>query len=195
MKNILLALAVLLVAAACTGLPRNRADLALYDLGPGPAQSPGVATYRGVALEVRLPVWLDAPAMSYRLTYADPRRVHAYAQARWAASPMLLLQQRLRQLLALSAAGAPCLLRVDLDDFSQSFASPSSSSAVLRGEAQLFGKGGAVKGRRQLQLEVPAATADAAGGAAALAVASERLAATLNEWLQAQDLAPCGTAG
>ncbi|HEX5803582.1 MAG TPA: ABC-type transport auxiliary lipoprotein family protein [Azospira sp.] len=194
MKNILLALAVVLALAACAGNPRSRADLALYDLGPGPVQ-PSAAAYPGVALEVRLPVWLDAPAMSYRLTYADPRRVHAYAQARWAASPLLLLQQRLRQLLALSAGGAPCLLRVELDEFSQSFASPGGSSAVVRGEAQLFGKGGAAKGRRPLSLEVPAATADAAGGAAALALASERLAAILNEWLQTQDLAACRTAG
>lgn len=194
MKNTLLVLAVLLALAACAGNPRSRADLALYDLGPGPAQ-PSATAYPGIALEVRLPVWLDAPAMSYRLTYADPRRVHAYAQARWAASPMLLLQQRLRQSLALSTAGAPCLLRVDLDEFSQSFASPGGSSAVVRGEAQLFGKGSTLKGRRPLSLEVPAATADAAGGAAALAVASERLAAILNDWLQTQDLAACRTAG
>lgn len=189
----LLALATVLLAAACAGGGRQRADLATYDLGPPPVSA--AAALPGVAVEVRLPVWLDGVAMSYRLAYADPRRLHIYAQARWAASPMLLLQQRLRQQLALSPTAAPCTLRIELDDFSQSFASPVVSSALLRGEALLFGKGVAPRARQPLQIEVPATTADATGGAAALAVAADRLSATLAHWLATQDLSACRSPG
>lgn len=193
MKKILpFLLSGLLFLAACVGGGRGRADLAVYDLGPAAAALPAaVAAHAGVALEIRLPAWLDAQAMSYRLAYADPQRLHAFAQARWAASPQLLLQQRLRQQLALTPGGAPCTLRVELDDFSQSFASPAASSAVLRGEVLLLGKGRALRARQPLQIDVPAATADAAGGAAALAAAADRLATTLAQWLAGQDLAAC----
>lgn len=192
MKKILpFFLSGLLFLAACVGGGRGRADLAVYDLGPAAVALPAAAAHAGVALEIRLPAWLDSQAMSYRLAYADPQRLHAFAQARWAASPQLLLQQRLRQQLALTPGGAPCTLRVELDDFSQSFASPAASSAVLRGEALLLGKGRALRARQPLQIDVPAATADAAGGAAALAAVADRLATTLAQWLAGQDLAAC----
>lgn len=187
--KILLAVAAVFLVAACAGGGRSRADLAIYDLGPAVLpSSPGPS---GVAVEVRLPVWLDGLAMNYRLNYADPLRVHGYAQARWAASPMQLLQQRLRQQLALAATASPCTLRVELDDFSQSFASPAASAAVLRGEALLLGKGLALQARLPVRIDVPAASADAAGGAAALAAGADRLALALAGWLRDQDLAAC----
>ncbi|MBI2307739.1 MAG: membrane integrity-associated transporter subunit PqiC [Rhodocyclales bacterium] len=195
MKKILLAVSCLALFAACAG-GRGRADIAVYDLGPAVlAPSAAAAAHAGLALEVRLPPWLDDQAMNYRLAYADAQRLHAYAQARWAASPQLLLQQRLRQQLAVAPGGAPCTLRIELDDFSQSFASPAASSAVLRGEALLLGKGRAQRARQPLQIDVPAATADAAGGAAALAAAGNKLSTTLAQWLQGQDLAACQGAG
>lgn len=190
MKRIAFLLSGLLILAACAGSGRGRADIAIYDLGPA-AAAPATAAPPGIALEIRLPAWLDAPAMSYRLAYADPQRLHAFAQARWAASPQQLLQQRLRQQLALTPGGAPCTLRVELDDFSQSFAAPGSSSARVSGEALLLGKGRALRARQPLRIEVPAASADAAGGAAALAAAADRLSTTLAQWLQGQDLAAC----
>lgn len=185
-------LCCLLLATACANPGRGSADIAVYDLGaPVTAPAGAAAAHAGLALEVRLPAWLDGTAMVYRLSYADPQRLHQYARARWAGQPSPLLQQRLRQSLAVAPGGAPCTLRVELDDFSQMFVSPTESRAALRGEALLLGKGRAVLARLPLQATPPAVTADAAGGAAALAAAADGAAATLAQWLQQQDLAAC----
>jgi cholesterol transport system auxiliary component len=194
MKRILAVMTLSLVLAACAGGGRGRADIAFYDLGPLPAARTVQDLPGAVALEVHLPAWLDNVSMNYRLAYADVQRVHAYAQARWVSSPLPLLRQRLRQQLGLAAGGAPCTLRIDLDDFSQSFASPTSSVAIVRGEASLLGKGRKLQARRTLAIDVPAASADAAGGVAALADASGRLASTLAQWLKEQDLSACRAA-
>lgn len=195
MKRILLAACLLGLLSACAiGQRGGRGEIAVYDLGAAGMQPPAAA-HAGVGLEVRLPVWLDTQAMTYRLDYAEAQRVRAYAQSRWAASPVLLLQQRLRQQLALAPGGGVCTLRVELDDFGQHFDSPSSSRAVLRGEALLIARARTPLARRAVQIEVGTASADAAGGAAALAVAGDRLAASLGEWLRSQDLAACRPAG
>lgn len=198
MKRMFAALAVLpafLMLSACSGGYQKRSDLAIYDLGPAVSMPAGNAVPAGVALEVRLPAWLDSDAMNYRLDYADPRRVRAYALARWAATPKLLIQQRLRQQLGLTPAGAACTLRIELDDFGQYFSSETSSRVILNGEALLLGKTGMLPARQPLQIEIRSVTADAAGGAAALAAATGQLATVLNAWLQQQDLKSCARAG
>lgn len=192
MKRLTASLLCLLLATACANPGRGPADIAVYDLGaPVAAPAGAAAAHAGLALEVRLPSWLDGPAMVYRLAYADPQRLHQYARARWAGQPSPLLQQRLRQWLAIVPGGAPCTLRVELDDFSQVFASPAESRAALRGEALLLGKGRTVLARLPLQATPPAATADAGGGAAALAAAADSAAAALAQWLPQQDLSTC----
>lgn len=196
MKNKLFMIACLVFLAACAGGGRGRADVAVYDLGPASVlQRDAAGPFTGVALDVRLPAWLDGLAMSYRLAYADPLRLHSYSQARWAASPALMLRQRLRQQLALSPSGAPCVLRIEIDDFSQTFVGPADSRAVLHGEALLFDNGRTPKVRQSLSIEIAAVRGDAAGGAAALAVAADRLGATLAQWLGQQNLAACRVAG
>lgn len=192
---VLSALMAVFLLSACAGGNPRRADLAIYDLGPAVPVQAGTTAPAGLALEIRLPSWLDADAMNYRLDYADPRRVRMYALARWAAAPKLLIQQHLRQQLGMRPAGGGCTLRIELDDFGQHFSSASSSRAVLRGDALLLGRAGNALVRRPLQVEIPAATADAAGGAAALAAATGQLAGILSVWLQEQDLNACTRAG
>jgi cholesterol transport system auxiliary component len=180
-----------ILAAACAPFGRApAADIAVYDLGAPP---PAAAAPAGVALEVRLPAWLDGQAMCYRLDYADGQRLRSYALARWAASPAALLQQRLRQQLGATPAGtgAPCTLRVELDDFSQSYASATSSRVALRGDALLFGKGRVLLARQSIAIDQPTASADAAGGAHALAAAAGTLAGNLSTWLREQGSADC----
>ena len=129
----------LVLLAACASQGKGTADIAIYDLAGANAPSAAVAAaHAGLALELRLPVWLDSTAIVYRLAYADPQRVHQYARARWAGQPSPLLQQRLRQSLAIAPGSAPCTLRVELDEFSQVFDAAASSRAVLRGEVLLL---------------------------------------------------------
>lgn len=185
-----------LLLSACASSGRSPADVAVYDLGPPVAAPAGAAAaHAGLALEVRLPVWLDSTALVYRLAYAEPQRVHQYSRARWAGQPAQLLQQRLRQALAIAPGGAPCTLRVELDDFSQVFDSAASSRVELRGEAMLYGKGRTLLARQTLRVEQPAPTADAGGGVRALAAAAESAAAALEPWLRQQDLAQCRPRG
>lgn len=190
--SVLLLLASASLLAACVNSPRQQQAVASYDLGLPVAALPNtVSEHAGIALEVRLPSWLDAQAMYYRLAYVDKQRLHRYAQARWVGQAGPLVQQRLKQQLGIAPGSAPCTLRVELDDFSQSFDSPASSRAEIRGEALLLGKGRAVLGRLPLQLEAPALSADAAGGASALAVATDKMGAAISLWLKQQPLAQC----
>lgn len=138
-----------------------------------------------------MPAWLDGTAMFYRLEYAEAQRLQQYSRARWVGPLAPLLQQRLRQVLATAPGGAPCTLRLEVDEFAQRFASPGESRAELRGEALLFGKGRALIARLPLQLTQPAPTADAAGGAAALSALGGRTADALAAWLAQQDLTAC----
>lgn len=187
MKNLILVFASMLFLSGCATSGRGQVDVAIYDLGPSVAPLPGAAEANvGIALELHLPFWLDSQAMSYRMAYVDVQRLRTYAQARWAAPPAQLLQQRLRQRLAIVPGGAPCTLRVELDDFSQTFDSPGSSRALLSGVAVVSGKGRVAIARLPLRVDVPVASADAQGGAAALAVASENLSIALLQWLEKQ---------
>ncbi|MDQ5941499.1 MAG: cholesterol transport system auxiliary component [Pseudomonadota bacterium] len=192
MKTLLAVLTSVLLLSACASPGRGPADVAIYDLGPPAAALPGAPeAHAGVALELRLPFWLDSQAMTYRMAYVDVQRLRTYSQARWAGQPSPLLQQRLRQQLGITPGSAPCTLRVELDDFSQAFDSPTSSHASVRGVALLLGKGRAVMARLPLQIDTPAATADAQGGVAALAQAADSLSTALAEWLGKQPLAAC----
>lgn len=190
MKNLILVIHVfasLLMLSGCAGNARSQIDIAIYDLGPPVAALPGAAEANaGVALELRLPLWMDSQSMSYRMGYVDVQRLRTYSQARWAGQPALMLQQRLRQRLAIAPGGAPCTLRVELDDFTQVFNSPGSSHAVVSGVALLNGKGRAVIARLPLRFEVAAASADAQGGVAALATATENMSMALSQWLEKQ---------
>lgn len=182
----------LLVLTACANPGRGQADIAIYDFGPASSPASGSASaHAGVALEVRLPVWLDSSAMTYRLAYAEPQRLHQYAKARWAGQPAPLLQSRLRQLLAIAPGGAPCTLRVELDGFGQVFDTPATSRAEMHGEALLLGRGRAVQARLPLHLDATAPSPDAGGGVQAMVAVSDRAATELARWLQTQDLSGC----
>lgn len=162
--------------AACMGSLRSSSDVAIYDLGPPAAVLPGAATASaGVAVEIRLPGWFDATNMAYRLSYQDSQRLFSYTQARWAGVPATLLQQRLRQRLAVVSGGATCTLRLELDEFSQVFSTSSQSTALIQGEALMLGKGRSVLARQTVRIEAPAGK-DAASGALALSAATDTLA-------------------
>jgi cholesterol transport system auxiliary component len=182
MKRLAAGLAVVL--AGCLSQPRTP-EPALYDLGLGPHPDAQHAEQTGSVARVRVnaPSWLDQTAMHYRLLYEEPMRTRSYAYARWLAPPPELLAQRLRQTLAIRAVGVPSdNLEVGLEEYLQLFETPAQSVARITAYVRTAGAG-----EVRFTEQVPAQTADAAGGAAALAAATNQLVVRIVEWLDAQD--------
>lgn len=196
MKRIVpLALALLLAAGALlAGCATGRsASAALYDLGPLPAQqSDALPALPPIAIaDVQVPAWLDSTLFYYRLHYANERQPRAYAQARWTMTPAQLLQQRLKARIAQhggvalaashGALNVP-ILRIEADDFAHHFATPQQSSGHVALRASVF-RGRTLLAHRNFRRQVPAPSADAEGGAQALASASDAAIADMIAWL------------
>jgi len=164
----------------------NETSMALLDFGTPPPSLKAAGERRGsVALEVRAPLWLDGLGISYRLNHVDALQLREYARSRWVGPPARLVEQRLGQRLDLASAGqmrGKCLLRIDLTEFSQVFASPDDSSGLLQGRAFWLGPERQPLAERRLSISSPAATADARGGVTALKTAVDRLAEELLAW-------------
>ncbi|WP_153146172.1 ABC-type transport auxiliary lipoprotein family protein [Dechloromonas sp. H13] len=176
-----------LVLAACYGTGKRGGDsaLAIYDFGP-PASS--VATQRSeLAVEVRAPLWFDSLGIEYRLAYAEPGRLRDYTRSRWAGPPAQLVQQRLVQQLGLMPAGqgrTRCVVRIDIDEFSQIFDTPTTSHGVIKGRVQLLDRSRRSLAGYELRIEKPAPSPDARGGVAALTAAVDQLVADILAWEQ-----------
>lgn len=138
-------------------------------------------------------------AVLYRLAYANAQQLRPYTLARWSQPPAQLVQQRLRAELgrhralldandaAALSAPRPAVLRVELEEFSQVFQSPSDSVGLLRLRATLVeprSTGVALLGQRVFTIECPAASPDAAGGTRALAEAAQQAAQEIDTWLR-----------
>ena len=186
---VLLAFGVL--AAGCAGTPAVVSDIR-YDFGPpSPAASAGSLPAVKV-LDVTAPPVLESDRLIYRLSYADAQQTASYANSHWTMMPSQLLTQRLRG--ALSARGtvltgadgvAAPVLKVDLTEFEQVFDSQTESHAAISARVTLT-RNGKVVGQRTFATSAPARSADAAGGAQALATASDDLVAQIVAWLGTQ---------
>lgn len=194
-RRFLLTVPVVLLAA-CAALPERAPAPLRYDFGPSAAvlAQPAPGTRPLLALRVQASPALDGPAMLYRLAYADAQQLRAYSQSRWAMAPAELVQQRLReglgrQFVLPSGDVAPRLLLIELEEFSQLFSSPEQSAGLLRLRATLLQRtagGEQLLAQRELQLQQPAASADAAGGVRALGAATDAAVTELVQWLQMQ---------
>ncbi|AOG22627.1 ABC-type transport auxiliary lipoprotein family protein [Acidovorax sp. RAC01] len=201
----------LIFLAGCSALPQPPARPALYDFGPGPAVQPA-AERRMPQLPALTLDDIEAPgvtegsnAVLYRLAYADAQQLRPYSQARWSQPPALLFHQRLREQLGQRRAilrpdnGAalarnpelggrlPPVLRVELEEFSHIFTSPTDSAGVVRVRAtvvDLLPEGETLRGQQVFLVRTPARTADAPGGVAALAQASTQVADEVAAWLE-----------
>lgn len=190
--------------AGCKSLPEKPSRQTMYDFGPVPAaEAPAGGTRAALVLpEVEAEGILETSALLYRLGYEDPFQLRPYAFARWSAPPTQLLRQRLREVLgrdravldnaaaaALARRGAdrPPVLRVELEEFSQLFDSPTASRGMLRLRCTLLeSRGGAERlvAQRAFSLERPAPSADAPGGVRALTAAVDAAALDIARWLQ-----------
>ena len=195
--------------AGCSALPDPPSRPVMYDFGPGPLQT--TATDRRAPLPALALAEVEAPglpdgsnAVLYRLLYSDAQQLRPYAQARWSQPPAQLLQQRLRELLGQrrailkaedgaaqvrdSAQGGklPPVLRVEVEELSHTFTSPTASVGLLRLRATLVDltpAGEVLRGQQVFIVRTPAATADAVGGVTALSQASTQVAQELAQWL------------
>lgn len=188
-----------MLGAGCVGTTAPLTEIR-YDFGPLPAPAPGSASASAAALpavkvlDVGAPPMLESDRLIYRLSYADAQQTASYANSRWTMMPSQLLTQRLRA--ALSAHGtvltgadgvAAPVLRVELGDFEQVFDSQTESHAAVSARAT-FTRDGKVIAQRTFVVRAPARSSDAAGGAQALAAASDELVAQIVAWLGSQPL-------
>lgn len=204
----LFVLSLVLALAGCSALPDKPVRQTMYDFGPaspatGAASAPAAGGGAALVLpDVEVDGVLETQAMLYRLGYEDAHQLRPYAYARWSASPAQLVWQRLRDVLgrdrpvldsgsaaALARRGtaAPLSLRVQLEEFSQLFASAAESRGVLRLRCTLLentNAGQRLVAQRSFSVERPAPSADAAGGVRALAAATDAAAQDIAAWLQ-----------
>jgi len=201
-----LAGAAVLALSACSALPDRPTRPTLYDFGPGPI-APQASDRRAplptLVLGAIEPVGVaDTTALHYRFVYTNAQQLRPYALARWSMPPSQLVRQRLREVLgqrravlseddsaALQRTGgrAPRILRLQLEEFSQVFTAPGDSVGVLRLRATLVDNtagGERLIAQRQLVVQRPATTADAPGGARALAAATDAAAEEISAWLE-----------
>lgn len=178
--------------------PQPPAPKAVYDFGavlsaPASQQSaPAALRTAAIALpEIEASGSLDSPALLYRLQYSNAQQLLPYATARWSVSPAQLVRARVRDALAaqgpvLTVEGsAPWVLRIELDEFSQIFESPSSSSGLIRLRASLL-KNDQLVAQTSVIAREAALTQDAAGGVRALTGATDDAVRQLSQWLAVQ---------
>lgn len=198
------ALALALALAGCSALPDKPIRATLYDLGPldeAALVAPTTQLPALVLADIDTAGSLEGAALFYRLGYADAHALKPYAFARWSAPPAQLVRQRLRELLghdrmvldsndaaALARTGsrAPLVLRAELEEFSQYFASTSESTGQLRLRCTLLENtigGERLIAQRSFSIQRPAPSADAPGGVRALAAATEAAAREIASWI------------
>jgi len=186
-------LGCVLLAGCANNKPVNHS---VFDFGPAAASSAiqkhGGAITAVVVADVTGPAALDNERMFYRLNYANPLEARTYANSRWSTPPLQLLTQRFKQ--RLSQAGLRVLattdaadglptLRIEVDDFTHSFDSVSSSHGELSVRVSLV-QAHRLVDQRAFSRRTPAG-ANAAGGAAALAASADAVAADIAAWLAA----------
>lgn len=202
----LVALAFAAALAGCSSIVNKPVQRTLYDFGPGPGVGVAAAAATRqpslVLSDVETTGGLEGGAVLYRLGYADANELRPYSQARWSAPPAQLVRQRLREQLgrdrvilslaesaALAREGAamPRVLRLELEEFSHYFESPTRSFGLLRLRATLLENtpaGEKLLAQRTFDVRQPAGSADAAGGVRALAAATDAAAIEIAQWLQ-----------
>lgn len=137
---------------------------------------------------------LDTEAMHYRLLYNNAQELLPYTQSRWSMPPAQLLSQRIKSYInnlggmVVSANESSYdlpILRIELEEFSQHFTSPSTSYALVQLRAS-FTHHNRVIAQKLFSAKTNSSSADAAGGAQAMPLATDLLLSELTAWIQLQ---------
>lgn len=195
-------LITVLALSGCTvpTLPVAPVRPVIYDFGPGTLTAPAAngttpAAAPLIVAAVETSPAFDSTAVLYRLAYSDSQQLRPYAQARWSMPPAELVRQRLRDVLGQHRPllnpgkndAPPRMLRLELEEFSQLFTSPTQSVGLLRLRATLVQArpgGEQWLAQRSFIVQRPAASANASGGVRALTTATEAAAQEIDTWLQ-----------
>lgn len=165
-----------------------------YDLGPLPV-APATANTSSLppisVADVNSPAWLDNNMMFFRLAYANEQQPRPYASSRWTMPPAQLFQQRLKSRLAQvggtvlamsdAALNVP-VLRIDMDDFTQTFDTPSHNLSRVDVRASLFNDR-VLLAQKSFSHQATTPSADAAGAARAFVTANDAVIEDLMLWL------------
>ena len=171
---------LLLVAlAGCGGNPAAPAPRT-FDLGFA-APRATLPALRVTSLRAVVP--FDGVQMHYRLAWRNPSELADYAHSRWAAPPAELIRKQL--LRAVSEGVAKCGLEIELQEFTQVFASKEASEARIELRGTLVGANGRVSSRGW-NIGDADAGADAASGATSFARAADKAVIELAGWISAQ---------
>lgn len=182
--------AALLAGCGSLRIDRNLRSSNLYDLGPLPSVAGLPAVSVSVA-EVNAPGWLDSSAMFYRLDYANSQQPRPYAHSRWLSPLPQLFSQRVKARIsaaggiaatATDAASNLSLVRIEADDFIHAFDTPERSHGLVSVRISVF-NGRTLIAQKSFKARMPAPSADAGGGAAALAQASDAVINDIIPWL------------
>ena len=190
----ILSIAILGAAFTLSGCASDQAPTnTRFDFGPAVmgAAPAGAGIGAVVITDVTGSAALDSERMYYRLNYSDPLQFRPYTQSHWSATPLQLITQRLKMRIAQSgakalnatdaAAGVP-ILRVEVDDFSHNFSSATQSEGQVVIRASLFTEHKLID-QKTFVRNTSASSANAAGGAQALAASTDAIAADMVAWL------------
>ena len=190
---LVLAMAGAALLAGCSSTKGGSAQNTQYDFGPAGAPAAAVAAPLAalVVTDTTGSAALDNERMFYRLNYSDPLQARSYAHSRWSSTPLQLVTQRIKSRVAQAgvkvvgvtdaSAGIP-ILRTEIDDFSHTFDSQTQSHGQLVLRVSLF-QAHKLVDQRTFSRKTSASSADAGGGAYALAVSTDAAAADIIAWL------------
>lgn len=196
-------MACVLMLAGCAAASRPAAPQHYALIGPTPAATSAPAIGRVASrptlriARIVAPAWLEGTGLYYRLDYRNRNRLAAYSASDWVAPPMQMLEQLIQNTLFASGEWAAVVgpsdparagysMHIRINDFSQAFASPDRSDAVIDATVTLVDDAdNNTLAQRRFHFRVPAPSANAAGGVAALDEAGRQLAASLQRWAMA----------
>jgi len=204
MSKVLAVAALALGLAGCAGLGNVAPAPQVLDVGQ--SQEPKVR------LPARAPIVIQAVETAPLLRgdgviwrEKGSQEPQAYASFQWASPPADLFAQRLRSRLAVegpvvqnNVSGSLPELSVTLERFEQVFdpsarhtGSPASSGDIA--VRAVLTRGGTVVDQLRLAYSIPAASADAAGGARALRAGVDAVAESIAQWLSQQPVLRAGS--